>query len=291
MDNFLMKPKIDFAFKEIMEDGKARTGFLAAVLQLDPNDIKETRILNPSLRKAHVNDKLGILDVRVLMNDDTQIDTEIQLSELKVWGDRALFYISKMYTGQIEKGQGYDVLKKCVSISILDFVLFENELEFYSSFHILEDTRHFIYTDKMEFHVIELPKLPKGLRDDSGSLELWAKFINAEKKEEFDLIAEKDPYIQSAYDHLQVISQDKQKRLEYEAREKAILDHNQSMSEAEQRGRKVGREEGRELEAASIALKLISLGVDDATITGATSLSPDKVKSLRKGLVPHPDKN
>lgn len=48
MDNFLMKPKIDFAFKEIMEDGKARTGFLAAVLQLDPNDIKETRILNPS---------------------------------------------------------------------------------------------------------------------------------------------------------------------------------------------------------------------------------------------------
>ena len=240
MDHFLMKPKIDFAFKEIMENEKARTGFLAAVLQLDPADIKETRILNSNLRKLHEDDKLGILDVRILLNNDTQIDTEIQLAELKIWADRALFYISKMYTEQIEKGQKYDVLKKCVSISILDFILFEDEPEFYSRFHILEDTRHFIYSDKMEFHVIELPKLTEDLRDDSGSLELWAKFINAEKKEEFDMIAGKDPYIQSAYDRLQIISQDKQKRMEYEAREKAIRDHNQFLFEAEQRGEQRG---------------------------------------------------
>ena len=79
--------------------------------------------MNSHLRKTHEEDKLGILDVRVLLNDDTQIDTEIQLSELKIWADRALFYISKMYTEQIEKGQKYDVLKKCVSISILECVL------------------------------------------------------------------------------------------------------------------------------------------------------------------------
>ena len=38
MDDFLMKPKIDFAFKEIMEDEKARTGFLSAVLGIAPED-------------------------------------------------------------------------------------------------------------------------------------------------------------------------------------------------------------------------------------------------------------
>ena len=119
-------------------------------------------------------------------------------------------------------------------------------------------------------------------------LELWSKFINAEKQEEFAMIAEKDPYIQSAYNQLQIISQDKHKRLEYEARQKAILDHNQSILEAEQRGReegiKEGIEEGRELEAVSIALRLIALGMDDAAIIGATSLSPEKVKALRKKL-------
>ena len=239
-----MKPKIDFAFKEIMEDEKARTGFLSAVLGLNPEDIKETQILNSHLRKIHEDDKLGILDVRVLLNNDTQIDTEIQLSELRVWANRALFYISKMYAEQIEKGQKYDALQKCVSISILDFILFEKETEFYSRFHILEDTRHFLYTDKMEFHVIELPKLPEDLRDGCSSIELWAQFINAEQKEEFDMIAEKDPYIKSAYDHLQVISQDKQKRLEYEAREKAIRDHNQFLFEAEQRGIEIGQQRG-----------------------------------------------
>ncbi len=244
MCNFLMKPKIDFAFKEIMVNEKARIGFLSAVLQIDPSSIKETRILNTYLRKVHENDKQGILDVRILLNDNTEIDIEIQLAELKIWADRSLFYLSKMYTDQIEQGQGYDVLKKCVSISILNFDLFKGEMEFYSRFHITEDTRHFLYTDKMEFHVIELPKLPKELKEDSSDILLWAKFINAEKKEEFDVLASKNPYIDSAYHQLQIISQDKQKRLEYETREKAIRDHNQLMKEAELRGIQQGIQQG-----------------------------------------------
>ena len=65
---------------------------------------------------------------------------------------------------------------------------------------------------------------------------LWAKFLNSEKKEEFDMVAEKDLYIASAYKQLQTISQDKQKRLEYEARRKALVDYNQFMYEAEQHG-------------------------------------------------------
>ena len=114
---------------------------------------------------------------------------------------------------------------------------------FYSCFHIREYSRHTIYTDKMEFHVLELPKLPEELLDGSSDILLWAKFINAEKKEEFDMLAEKNPYIESAYQHLQLISQDKQKRLEYEAREKAVRDYNQSILEAREEGREQGRME------------------------------------------------
>ena len=93
----------------------------------------------------------------------------------------------------------------------------------------------------MEFHVIELPKLPKELKE-GDTLLLWAKFINAERKEEFDRLATKNAYIQSAYDQLQMISQDRQKRLEYEAREKAVLDYNQLILEAEQKGEQHGME-------------------------------------------------
>ena len=149
-----------------------------------------------------------------------------------------------MYVEQIEEGQQYDVFKRCVSISILDFTLFHDTDEFYSCFHLREDTRHTLYTDKMEFHVLELSKLPKELKEDTSDILLWAKFISAEREEEFDMLAIKNPYIKSAYEQLQVISQDKQKRLEYEAREKAIRDHNQMMYEAEQRGEERGIKRG-----------------------------------------------
>ena len=244
MSDFLMKPKIDYAFKEIMMDEKARIGFLSAVLNLNPADIRKTELLNTSLRKLHEDEKQGILDVRILMNNNTEIDIEIQLSILNVWADRALFYPAKMYTDQIRPGQDYTVFKKCVSISILDFVLFREDPEFYSCFHIREDSRQTLYTDKMEFHVLELPKLPPELIDGSSDILLWAKFINSERKEEFDMLATKNPYIGSAYEHLQVISQDREKRREYEAREKAIRDYNQGILEAEQRGEDRERAQG-----------------------------------------------
>ena len=50
------------------------------------------------------------------------------------------------------------------------------------------------------------------------------------------MLAEKNAYIDSAYEQLPIISQDRQKRLEYEARLKATLDYNQGILEATQRG-------------------------------------------------------
>lgn len=96
----------------------------------------------------------------------------------------------------------------------------------------------------MEFHVIELPKLPENLQENSSDLELWAKFIDAERKEVFDMLADKNPYIESAYQKLQIISQNKEKRMEYEAREKAIRDYNEGLLEAEERGIAIGQEQG-----------------------------------------------
>lgn len=119
----------------------------------------------------------------------------------------------------------------------------------------------------MEFHVLELPKLPKELKDSSDNILLWAKFINAERKEEFEMIATKDPYIASAYQKLQVISQDKQKRLEYEAREKAIRDYNQYMYEANQRGIEIGEKRGIERINKLNTLLVSEKRFDDLTLS------------------------
>ena len=322
-----MKPKVDFAFKELMQDSDVRNGFLSAVLDIDPQDIRQTTILNAELRRRHQEDKLGILDVRLSVKiggraaekaesaeknaenaekaektgnagqaenvkkteeaeraeeDDggkeIQIDVEIQLIGLKIWAKRSLYYLAKMYTDQIHYGDSYNVLKKCVSISILDFVLLKESREYYSRFRLLEENRHTPYTDNAEFHLIELPKLPEEPQEGSEELLLWAKFFHAERKEELEMLAEKSESIRKAYRILQGISRDKRKRMEYEAREKAIRDQKQMMQEALEEGCSKGIEIGK----IEVAKNLIASHADEDDIRAWTGLSSEQIAALKK---------
>lgn len=228
-DDFIMSPKVDFAFKELMTNDLVRKGFLSAVLNIKDTDIKSTVMLNTNLKKVHEDEKQGILDVRLTMNNNTEINIEIQLATLSSWPDRSLFYISKMYSEQVGINKKYSNLKKCINISILNFELLNDTTNFYSSYHIREDKRHTIYTDKIEFHIIELPKLPTS--SDGSLIYDWAKFIVTEDREDFKMLAKKNIYLNEAYKQLDIISQDEQKRLEYTARQKALYDYNTMMEE------------------------------------------------------------
>ena len=133
----------------------------------------------------------------------------------------------------------------------------------YSNFKkcISEDTEHFIYTDIMEWHVVKLPKLPS--IEDGTNLYNWIRFLKAEHKEEFEMLAKKDEYIEEAYKQLEIISQDEQKRLEYTARQKAIYDYNTLMEENWLRGKADGKAE-RDKE---LTLKFRSMGMSDEEIS------------------------
>ena len=90
------------------------------------------------------------------------------------------------------------------------------------------------------------------------------------------MLADKNPYIESAYQKLQIISQDKEKRLEYEAREKAIRDYNEGLLEAEERG----QEQGKKLGTLSIAKKLIDTGYPTDEIEKITLFSKEDIEKL-----------
>ena len=238
-NDFIMKPKVDFCFKELMADEFVRQGFIAAILNVRPEEIAKTELLSTHLRKEHKDDKLGILDVRVVLDDGTQLDMEIQVAPFELWPERSLFYLAKIYTDQMHEGDDYDKLKKCIHIGILDFELFSEDKEYYSRFHIWEDDRRIKYTDKFEIHIFELPKLKKYEYPETELLN-WMCFMNAEKREEFEMLADKNEYMGKAYERLTKISADEQKRLEYEAREKAIRDHNWQMKTSYKAGEKKG---------------------------------------------------
>ena len=241
--SFLMSPKVDFCFKELMRNSEVRKGFLSAVLEIPPEEIRETTLLPTHLQKEQEKDKLGILDVQVRMQDGTKVDIEVNVAPFVAWPERSLFYLGKMYVGQIEKGGQYRSLKKCVHIGILDFVLFEGEESYYSRFHLWEDERKLKYSDKLEIHICELPKLRECAHPETELLN-WMRFINAEKEEEMEEMAERNGYIQTAYDDLKMLSADEQKRLAYEERLKAERDYASLVYENWERGKKEGLRQG-----------------------------------------------
>ena len=242
-ETFLMRPTVDFCFMELMADPVVRKGFIAAVLGKRAEEVKDTTLLPTILRKGTKEEKLGILDVRVLLTDGEQIDMEMQVGPYEFWEERTLFYMSKMYIDQINAGDSYGGLGKCIHIGILDFIIYRDTKDFYSIFHIWEDGRKALYSDKFEFHVLELPKLERLELQDSELLH-WAKFFGGKSKEDFESMAEKNEYISTAYERLKNISADDRKRFEYEAREKAIRDHNHLMFTARKRGIEEGIEQG-----------------------------------------------
>ena len=91
-DNFIMLPTVDFCFKELMQNPKVRKGFIAAILGKAPKEVRRTTLVPTALRKESEDDKPG-----------------------------------EIYTGQIKEGEDYDKLRKCIHVSILEFVHFPQD--------------------------------------------------------------------------------------------------------------------------------------------------------------------
>lgn len=156
----LIPLKYDFCIKEVMDNEIVRKHFISDVLEIPLENIKSVRIASPVLWTRRKKEKLGILDVQLTMNDSTKINIEMQLKHHPHWESRTVFYLAKMFTADLRRGEKYKKLKKCVAITILDFKL-DNRKE-YHNVYMLRDKDGDLYTDILELHTIELTKPPIG---------------------------------------------------------------------------------------------------------------------------------
>ena len=275
----LMRPKYDYAFQEIMEEEKARIGFLSAVLSLNPEEVKGAILLEDSPSSRYGGVKPILLTIRLLLENQKEIDVEIEIQlskyeELHAATDRSLFWLSKAYAKQAGQKGEEGRNRSYASICILNYRIFEGE-EFHSCFHFREDTRGTSYTDQMEFHVLELPKLPEEPQGEEGEDALWGRFIRFGWDESLTEFAKRNEYFQSAFFRLLEISQDKEKWYVYEARERAIRDRIQGMKEAFEQGIREGR-----IEAAK---KMKEAGRTEEDISRVTGLDIEEIKALGTG--------
>ena len=110
----------------------------------------------------------------------------------------------------------------------------------------------------------------------------WMRFFNGKSRKEFEDMAQADIYMGEAYEALKRLSADEKKRLEYEAREKALRDYNCQINCAEKRGREEGRREGRTegLRLAASVFGLHGQGISDTEIARQCKVSEEEVREI-----------
>lgn len=165
--------KIDFAFKQLFgsERNKHITiVFLNAILQRTGRDkIKEVMFANQEFGGEYKEDKQSRLDIVVKTQANELINVEMQLSNQKDMFKRTLFYWSRLYTSQLQKGKGYHTLLPTITINICDFTLFEDNEHYHTTYHLYEDStlqRLKATDDVLEIHFIEMNKFLKSWHEE-----------------------------------------------------------------------------------------------------------------------------
>ena len=290
----LLKPKNDIVFQSLFNQNneKITKAFVQALIEQKVEKIVINQ--DKELLRERPDDKLGILDLQVDVNDNEKIDVEIQLIEKKNFADRLLYYFSRLYAEGIKRGDSYDKAKKVVLIAIIDFKLdLTKEItEIETEWKLREQNRpELTLTNSIEIRIIELDKVRKfyGKNKDNKKAQ-WMLFLDDPNSKEVREIMEKNEEIKEATVVVKQMSEDeKMQRLAF-LREKAILDEkeivetatNKGLREGMEKGLAKGIEQGEKRKSTEIAKELLKENMPIEKIAKITKLSKEEIEQLQK---------
>ena len=303
--------KRTFGYKESWSITKV---LLRDVLQ---DNITKVELDNQTItEKELMDDKVGIMDIKAVLNENIECDIEMQVVNQHNIEKRILFYWAKMYTKSIKEGNQYTDLRKSICVLFADFELdgLHEIKKYLTKWNIREEEyRNVVLTDVLELVIIELPKYFKyAEKEKRVNMNLWLEFLkNPEvrimvNEGDSESIKETKQAISEAQEKLEEISKDEHERYLAELREKYIRDQfavqeygyvkgkeaGRSEGRAEGRaegrveGRAEGRAEGRKIgereEKMQIAKKMLEKGMAKEEIIELTGIQIDELEQLDK---------
>ena len=137
-------------------------------------------------------------------------------------------------------------------------MLIDGDNEYHHRYTLYDPKTGSEFTDLIEVHILELPKLPK--TDDGSDLWWWMKYIMVKRKEQLKMIAERGPVMERAAARLIEISEDEHTRHRLESYRRFEMDNRVMLKEARAEGMEKGRVEGKE-EGMEEVIALIEKGV------------------------------
>ncbi|MBQ9391061.1 MAG: Rpn family recombination-promoting nuclease/putative transposase [Lachnospiraceae bacterium] len=214
----------DYMFRMVLQsNNNVLKGLISSIMHVPLSDIKSVEIVNPIELGKHIDDKDFILDVKVMLNDNSIINLEMQVTNYSNWTNRSLCYLCRTFDN-VQKGEDYNSAIPVTHIGFLDYDLFPDNIEFYSTYMLQNVETVKIYNSKFRLSVLSLNQIKLATKEDKKwHIDEWARLFKATTWEELKMIAEKDKVYSEAANSKYVQNSDETIRAMCEARQEAIF--------------------------------------------------------------------
>jgi predicted transposase/invertase (TIGR01784 family) len=242
----------------------------------------------------YLADKASVLDIQVRRSHaHEKFNVEMQIADEGNIERRLLHYWGRGYTEDIKEGDDYANLPRMINIAVVDFNVFEwrDRTKFHSVFRVLEADEGVLFSDALEIHVLELPKLKRHpAKDDWTPIECWGLYLNNLEGEAMEMITAKEPLIQRALTVEDLFVKSDEERRLYELREKGRLRLENALFTAEHRGiqkgiqegRREGIQEGKREGIRATVRSMLARDLPMALISEISGLSFEEIKDIDK---------
>ena len=233
----------DYLFRALLQkNNHVLKGLIASLLHMKMGDIQSVIIKNEIILGKHIPNKAFILDIRVLMNDNSIINLEMQVVDQCNWVERSMSYLCRCFDN-LAKGDDYINAKPVVQIGLLDYTLFPDALEFYASYYLMNEKSHKIYSDKLRISVVDLTHIDLATDEDKlYGIDHWARLFKSRTWEDLKMLAENNPIIDEAASTIYSISQDNILLEQIRARDEAIAHENYVRRQIEQKDKQLAED-------------------------------------------------
>ncbi|MCL2863942.1 MAG: Rpn family recombination-promoting nuclease/putative transposase [Lachnospiraceae bacterium] len=244
-------PIYDDAFKMLFGDYRDTSllkAFLQAVINLKNDELDTITIMDPHMLRFWKKDKRGILDIKARTKSGYYVNVEMQKRYLSYMAERVKFYRSGQFNEQVVAGGRYEELTKVITVLVVGFRLFTEDTAYKHCFFHYDVEHQTKWPDLGEIYVLELDKCPK--QSDGTKLWDWMCFFSAKTKEEFEMIAKRNPDVAKAVEKLSLFSLGRKGRRIYREMQIAkwdkIYQDRYIREEGTRKGLKEGLEQGLE---------------------------------------------
>ncbi len=264
----VMKDDIMFkAFFSRAGNEKFLKSFLNAILG---EEIKIKKVIHDArLEQIAREEKYGILDLDVELEDDKIINIEMQMKNNNNMEERTTFYAGKKISEQLEIGYNYKELKKVIIISILNYNFIDLPEYVTKTVRVADKHREYEINNNVEYYYIELKKFREQNPDMKEPINQWLAFIDMERGDLLEMAEKENKTIKEAKEYYEVLTGDAELKRLAEIRLMSALEEQSALdtAKAEQR--------------IEIAKKLLEKGMEIEEIAEITGLSKEVIEKLK----------